>query len=233
MAGVDRALVRGGRMGRALTAFLAALVLAIGLVFAAPVAYADGTGLGGAQDEFEAASNTEDEPSPSPPSFGAGAQIELLNRVPFDPDTEPARAHESVGQSEPVCADAIRYVFSFIFGLGGSFPEVWCSPIACAGERVDELVPAAGDPSVWAEYIYNGNSGLAGQVVATANAVGASFVQLATHLANGERPDPEAIRVFNYCRHIDSGLFEEVDTCLLYTSPSPRDATLSRMPSSA
>ena len=30
--------------------------------------------------------------------------------------------------------------------------------------------------------------------------------------------------------------FEEVgmvDTCLLYTSPSPRDATLSRMPSSA
>ena len=26
---------------------------------------------------------------------------------------------------------------------------------------------------------------------------------------------------------------EESDTCLLYTSPSPRDATLSRMPSSA
>ena len=29
------------------------------------------------------------------------------------------------------------------------------------------------------------------------------------------------------------GLVEEQDTCLLYTSPSPRDATLSRMPSSA
>ena len=28
-------------------------------------------------------------------------------------------------------------------------------------------------------------------------------------------------------------IFSEVDTCLLYTSPSPRDATLSRMPSSA
>ena len=27
--------------------------------------------------------------------------------------------------------------------------------------------------------------------------------------------------------------FGEVVTCLLYTSPSPRDATLSRMPSSA
>ena len=28
-------------------------------------------------------------------------------------------------------------------------------------------------------------------------------------------------------------LMSSVDTCLLYTSPSPRDATLSRMPSSA
>ena len=27
--------------------------------------------------------------------------------------------------------------------------------------------------------------------------------------------------------------FKEVNDCLLYTSPSPRDATLSRMPSSA
>ena len=29
------------------------------------------------------------------------------------------------------------------------------------------------------------------------------------------------------------GLLNHVETCLLYTSPSPRDATLSRMPSSA
>ena len=28
-------------------------------------------------------------------------------------------------------------------------------------------------------------------------------------------------------------IFEGPETCLLYTSPSPRDATLSRMPSSA
>ena len=28
-------------------------------------------------------------------------------------------------------------------------------------------------------------------------------------------------------------LVHDIDTCLLYTSPSPRDATLSRMPSSA
>ena len=32
------------------------------------------------------------------------------------------------------------------------------------------------------------------------------------------------------CEGTDTG---EADTCLLYTSPSPRDATLSRMPSSA
>ena len=31
--------------------------------------------------------------------------------------------------------------------------------------------------------------------------------------------------------HVSTG--EEVVICLLYTSPSPRDATLSRMPSSA
>ena len=32
---------------------------------------------------------------------------------------------------------------------------------------------------------------------------------------------------------IDQFLNEQGDICLLYTSPSPRDATLSRMPSSA
>ena len=32
---------------------------------------------------------------------------------------------------------------------------------------------------------------------------------------------------------IGEGVTCSVDTCLLYTSPSPRDATLSRMPSSA
>ena len=31
----------------------------------------------------------------------------------------------------------------------------------------------------------------------------------------------------------ENGCIESLDVCLLYTSPSPRDATLSRMPSSA
>ena len=36
-----------------------------------------------------------------------------------------------------------------------------------------------------------------------------------------------------YHAHDETGEFHLGDTCLLYTSPSPRDATLSRMPSSA
>ena len=36
-------------------------------------------------------------------------------------------------------------------------------------------------------------------------------------------------------KEYEYGFYTEIDseTCLLYTSPSPRDATLSRMPSSA
>ena len=38
------------------------------------------------------------------------------------------------------------------------------------------------------------------------------------------RQDPDIVMV---------GEMRDIETCLLYTSPSPRDATLSRMPSSA
>ena len=41
------------------------------------------------------------------------------------------------------------------------------------------------------------------------------------------RKHPEAYRTYNIDRNIN------YTNCLLYTSPSPRDATLSRMPSSA
>ena len=44
----------------------------------------------------------------------------------------------------------------------------------------------------------------------------------------------KSAQVFEYLNHADDyGLSAENVTCLLYTSPSPRDATLSRMPSSA
>ena len=40
--------------------------------------------------------------------------------------------------------------------------------------------------------------------------------------------DDHAEAVLDYARH-----YGGINACLLYTSPSPRDATLSRMPSSA
>ena len=48
---------------------------------------------------------------------------------------------------------------------------------------------------------------------------------------------PHAIALFTIDSHNTSYFYEREDgtyyCCLLYTSPSPRDATLSRMPSSA
>ena len=41
------------------------------------------------------------------------------------------------------------------------------------------------------------------------------------------------IVVVNTCGFIDNAKEESMNTCLLYTSPSPRDRTRSRMPSSA
>ena len=42
--------------------------------------------------------------------------------------------------------------------------------------------------------------------------------------------NPEKKKIFAKSAHVSHDLWK---TCLLYTSPSPRDATLSRMPSSA
>ena len=50
------------------------------------------------------------------------------------------------------------------------------------------------------------------------------------------RSDLETLTFQNVRTYLQSGnvVFDSVSgTCLLYTSPSPRDATLSRMPSSA
>ena len=41
------------------------------------------------------------------------------------------------------------------------------------------------------------------------------------------------ITFFNCNHHVTTILFGEYISCLLYTSPSPRDGLLSRMPSSA
>ena len=41
------------------------------------------------------------------------------------------------------------------------------------------------------------------------------------------------LKTFDMPDNSKSAIVQGVDSCLLYTSPSPRDATLSRMPSSA
>ena len=50
--------------------------------------------------------------------------------------------------------------------------------------------------------------------------------------AMGHIPGLEFV-VLDYTTKDDANFYAQAETCLLYTSPSPRDATLSRMPSSA
>ena len=57
--------------------------------------------------------------------------------------------------------------------------------------------------------------------------LGVSYV---FHLATGNDRQPHLVTLANMASVI---VTEDMPVCLLYTSPSPRDATLSRMPSSA
>ena len=68
--------------------------------------------------------------------------------------------------------------------------------------------------------------GIVGIVLTVGMAVDAYvliFTRIREELSNGMPPQ----------QAIDAGYNRAFTTCLLYTSPSPRDATLSRMPSSA
>ena len=57
---------------------------------------------------------------------------------------------------------------------------------------------------------------------------------VAVRLMHAKEPGPRFREDFdNYESLINNELFERVLCCLLYTSPSPRDGLLSRMPSSA
>ena len=52
-------------------------------------------------------------------------------------------------------------------------------------------------------------------------------------LATGRMPSATGVTTNGFPLPLDSVTLMDVLSCLLYTSPSPRDATLSRMPSSA
>ena len=103
------------------------------------------------------------------------------------------------------------------------------SVVVCLGEAlIDRLGPPGGDPAVDRPV----DDRLGG---APAN-VASGLARLETPVAFAGRLGQDAIgeafsRLFAE-RGVDTSLLQR-DTCLLYTSPSPRDRSLSRMPSSA
>ena len=52
-------------------------------------------------------------------------------------------------------------------------------------------------------------------------------------MISGTQKQSKKFSIYELEKQRDVFLIEIMNTCLLYTSPSPRDATLSRMPSSA
>ena len=65
---------------------------------------------------------------------------------------------------------------------------------------------------------------------------GRTLVENSLHLANDQlHLQDQTFNLNNFDRIliVGGGKFSHFMACLLYTSPSPRDATLSRMPSSA
>ena len=73
---------------------------------------------------------------------------------------------------------------------------------------------------------------MTGQVLTYREALRAGIEQA---LADDERVFlmGEDVGRYGGCYGVSKGLFERYGTCLLYTSPSPRDQRGSRMPSSA
>ena len=62
---------------------------------------------------------------------------------------------------------------------------------------------------------------------------GATLEDLREAVTTLEETEMIARRVFGGAHPTTAGIEDQLRYCLLYTSPSPRDATLSRMPSSA
>ena len=90
----------------------------------------------------------------------------------------------------------------------------------------------AGKPAVMRVHL-RGNAGTLGDEVPP-GAVSAVRGMRPDLKLTSATPDAERRRAMaGWISHRDNPLFNRVIVCLLYTSPSPRDATLARMPSSA
>src|SRR5665647_1641864 len=62
---------------------------------------------------------------------------------------------------------------------------------------------------------------------------GVDSLELIDYFAENREELTELLKKKNYDKYIHPGNKAEYNICLLYTSPSPRDGLLSRMPSSA
>ena len=80
-----------------------------------------------------------------------------------------------------------------------------------------------------------GMHGMISQVEGLAKALDLDFVHHKVELNNFWKIVPPKLTPIsqNVYKKINEYDFDVIISCLLYTSPSPRDATLSRMPSSA
>ena len=87
-------------------------------------------------------------------------------------------------------------------------------------EKITTLV----DSADWALFAKNGTDATTTCLTISRAATGRKKILVAKGSYHGSAP---------WCTPVATGVVEEDTSCLLYTSPSPRDATLSRMPSSA
>ena len=72
---------------------------------------------------------------------------------------------------------------------------------------------------------------ISGRVVIDGAIIEAFDFKVAPH--DGAEYDPDALAVGNVTKEAVEAYSPMAEVCLLYTSPSPRDGLLSRMPSSA
>ena len=122
----------------------------------------------------------------------------------------------------------LLFLFVCLFGSGaiaqtesGSDWPAFLGPDATGVAREVDIAdtwPEDGPPLVWEKKVGTGYS--------------APSVRGDRLVLHHRIDDEEIVQAYNAKTGKASWLYKN-DTCLLYTSPSPRDATLSRMPSSA
>ena len=159
-------------------------------------------------------------------------------------------AEDAIG--DVVTSNAFNIVVSAPLNQPPTFSGLIASQTVIVGTAIQPVSGTFSDPE--SDVLTFSASGLpagvtintgTGEISGTPTAVGSSTVTITATDTDGESVSsnefaiiatdvPNAIPVFNGPIQNQTGIVgEAVTPCLLYTSPSPRDATLSRMPSSA